>query len=222
MNVSTEIAGLIAERDEIDLMIGRALDQATKRSLVARKASLTRKINKAQTQPLQPAPQPSNVATLTDPPMPPQQILAEARRMLADHGLTGWRVKLSNIMTKTYGICDHGKRELRIAGRIAAINPAAETRNTIAHEVAHAIVGHGAGHGPAWKRACRETGARPVRCHQANTVPTAHRFRGICEACGEDVAGRKFPPQPGATHFHLPSVCPSPKEGFIRWVEVKG
>lgn len=39
--------------------------------------------------------------------------------------------------------------------------PDSEIRDTILHEIAHALAGLGAKHGPAWKEKCIEIGARP-------------------------------------------------------------
>ena len=38
-----------------------------------------------------------------------------------------------------------------------------EVRDTILHEIAHAIAGHEAGHGATWKAAARQVGANPNR-----------------------------------------------------------
>lgn len=216
MNTETTLTELLAERDEIADKIARAIDTATKRHLAARKAHLTRKINAMQTAPL--APTATRPSVSIDAPMTNQQILTEARAMLAEHGLTGWTVKLSNIMTKTYGCCDYAKREIRIAARVAALNPAAETRNTIAHEVAHALAGPGTGHGPAWKAQCAVTGARPDRCHTAETVKTSKRYRGVCEACGEHVTDRVRLPKPTHRHYHPAGKCAAAGSGVRSWI----
>ena len=39
----------------------------------------------------------------------------------------------------------------------------AEVKDTILHEIAHAIAGHEAGHGLKWKAACQTIGANPYR-----------------------------------------------------------
>jgi len=41
--------------------------------------------------------------------------------------------------------------------------PEEQVRDTILHEIAHAIAGHKAGHGWQWKAECRRIGANPNR-----------------------------------------------------------
>lgn len=221
---TTELEALLAERAGLADQIARTADAEVRRSLAARKAHLTRKINKAQQDGLQPAPQPAPTAVLdATAPMPPAAIVARTEQLLEQHGLAakGWNVKLSNIMTKTYGCCDYSKREIRIAARVAALNPATETENTILHELAHALAPVGAGHGPVWKRIAREVGAKPERCHQAKTVDTPKRYRGVCEACGQVVGSRTVPPKPYHKHYHKPSACDGSGKGWIRWEDTR-
>lgn len=64
-----------------------------------------------------------------------------------------------------------------------------EIIDTILHEIAHAIAGRHANHGPAWKAACRRLGARPERLakleqsvskrfHEQNS-----KYHVTCETC---------------------------------------
>ena len=69
-----------------------------------------------------------------------------------------------------------------------------DVRDTLLHEVAHAIAGHKAGHGPVWKAVCVEIGAKPKRCvdltveqREAVAKATDPKWTIRCEAC--DVTG---------------------------------
>lgn len=66
-----------------------------------------------------------------------------------------------------------------------------DVRDTLLHEVAHVIAGHSAGHGPAWKAACVEVGANPVRCatlteeqREAVAGATDPKWTVECAPCG--------------------------------------
>jgi predicted SprT family Zn-dependent metalloprotease len=65
----------------------------------------------------------------------------------------------------------------------ASLNSADEVRDTVLHELAHALAGKAAGHGPHWKAICLKIGARPLRCG-ANVVMPAGRWKAICPGCG--------------------------------------
>lgn len=83
------------------------------------------------------------------------------------------------------GVCNYLKREIRLSRFIAAMNPVETARNTILHEIAHALAGSRAGHGPEWKAWCRQLGARPERLADPERVATPERAWVItCSNCG--------------------------------------
>lgn len=82
---------------------------------------------------------------------------------------------------KTLGHCEYYTRTIRLSLPFVRLNPEEAVRNTILHEIAHALAGRGTGHGPLWKAHCRRIGARPERCSTPPVrVPT--RYVGRCPA----------------------------------------
>lgn len=158
-------------------------------------------------------------------PMNEAEIVRTTLDLLAEHGIRGWTVKVNGRMTRAYGMCDFGKREIRISRALAAINTAERTLDTIRHEVAHAIAGPGTGHGPQWRWACRQTGAQPRQCFTAADtviVEKNYRYDGLCSACGQKVANRRIPPLRRV--FHRPTMCPNKSAGmgWIKWHDRQG
>lgn len=145
-------------------------------------------------------------------------ITAETKALLAAHGLNDYRVRISERMTRTYGTCNFGKREITISGPLARANDEARTRDTIAHEVAHAIAGYKAGHGPDWKAACALTGATPKACYEAADTALVGRFQAVCEGCAATVAARtRWTPKMNQALRHKPSKCTVKGGGRLRW-----
>jgi SprT protein len=61
-----------------------------------------------------------------------------------------------------------------------------EIRDTILHEIAHALVGPNVGHGLRWRLKCVEIGAKPERLAGEEAVSTAKPNYVIeCSACGK-------------------------------------
>jgi predicted SprT family Zn-dependent metalloprotease len=82
------------------------------------------------------------------------------------------------------GLCVYSRKTIELSVHfVERDNPWAEVRDTILHEIAHALVGHGHGHDTVWKRKCVEIGARPQRCGNAD-MPEGN-WRARCGACGK-------------------------------------
>src|SRR5262245_59311474 len=111
---------------------------------------------------------------------------AEARRLaeelMARHGLAGWSFGF-NRRKRSLGLCRYATRTIELSVYLVYGNSAAdEVRDTLLHEIAHALVGPGHAHDAAWKAKCLEVGARPQRCGQADMPPG--RWQAHCGNCG--------------------------------------
>ena len=111
-----------------------------------------------------------------------QDIEDLARYALEDHGLAPeWQFRWDRARQRA-GACHHGKRLITLSRPIFAIpENRYDALDTILHEIAHAIAGPSANHGPEWQAAARSLGATPETCHTLTTPPS--RLVGTCE-CG--------------------------------------
>lgn len=55
-----------------------------------------------------------------------------------------------------------------------------EIINTILHEIAHALVGHKAGHGPIWKEKALSIGCNAQRCYNNDNIEIDYKYIFIC------------------------------------------
>lgn len=97
------------------------------------------------------------------------------RQMMNQHGLTAWKINWSRAK-KTHGRCFHDTRVLEFSAVAFGLIGEDEVRNTILHEIAHALAGPGHGHDSTWVRIHRSiggTGAQYVTKEAAQTIPTA-------------------------------------------------
>ena len=119
--------------------------------------------------------------------MPPSSLapvdLEDARQLadelMEEHGLSGWRFEFDQAKRRA-GICRHHHRVIGLSAPITRLHPEPEVRDTILHEIAHAIAGPRAGHGPTWVATARRIGCSGERCvsDEAPAVPGA--WVGIC------------------------------------------
>lgn len=61
-----------------------------------------------------------------------------------------------------------------------------EIRNTILHEIAHALTGCGEGHSAEWKRTAVRIGAKPERCMEVADKELPARYILRCNNCGHE------------------------------------
>lgn len=102
-----------------------------------------------------------------------------ARQLMDQHGLAGWSFAWDRARRR-FGSCNAHRRRITLSMYLTRLNDEAEVRDTILHEVAHALA-PGDGHGRRWKAACQRVGARPERCYREADDPAAapaHRVVG--------------------------------------------
>lgn len=106
-----------------------------------------------------------------------------AAQKLAEYGLTGWTFGLADTRRRL-GACKHRQRRIEVSEYYARNNPDAAVLDTLLHEVAHAIAGPAAGHGPVWKAVAVRVGATPRACDDSPaTVVQPGDWRTTCPAC---------------------------------------
>lgn len=88
------------------------------------------------------------------------EVAGHARALMNHHGLAYWTFAFLE-STRVLGRCDFRERVIRLGRAHALEGRDEDIEDTILHEIAHAIAGHEAGHGPAWKAVARRIGATP-------------------------------------------------------------
>lgn len=122
------------------------------------------------------------------------EIKQRVRHALMDNDLWewGWDVRVGSAL-KQLGSCNYGTKIITISLPLANLYGEDHLEDTILHEIAHALAGPQAGHGPAWKSVCRAIGANPDRL--ANVPPElakqTYRWEVRCPHCVENRVGYK-------------------------------
>lgn len=115
-----------------------------------------------------------------------------ARELMDKHGLHDWSLEVSVMMTRTFGECKSHTKTITLSGTLTAINEITEVRDTILHEIAHALREKERGHVSyrlsgeqwhdyRWKVIAAEIGAKPKRYYipkaAYGTVTTPQKTR---------------------------------------------
>lgn len=114
-----------------------------------------------------------------------QELEAIANREIMKHGLHGWTFGLANTKRRL-GACKHRTKRIEITEYYARHSPAEMVLDTLMHEIAHALAGPIAGHGPVWKAVAARLGAQPRACQSspAAAVPPGD-WQATCASCSK-------------------------------------
>lgn len=104
-----------------------------------------------------------------------------ADRLLREHGLTGWRVELDSAKRRA-GVCRFPDRLIGLSGPLTELHSEEEVRDTVLHEIAHALVGAAHGHDRVWRATALRIGCSGRRCVDAESPRVAGAWMGVCPA----------------------------------------
>lgn len=117
-----------------------------------------------------------------------QEAKALAIELMDKHELIAnrWYFDFDNSV-KRFGCCSHRNKRITLSKLITERAPYDAVKDTILHEIAHALAGRGQGHNIVWKRVCIAIGAKPQRCYsyeESGIEPIELKWSATCGACG--------------------------------------
>lgn len=92
-----------------------------------------------------------------------------------------WSFAFDNAKTRA-GLCNYTDRRISVSRHLASRYDDDEIHQVLLHEVAHAIAGSGAGHGPRWKRVASDLGYEGKRLHDGAIAGELAPWHGVCPA----------------------------------------
>ena len=124
-----------------------------------------------------------------------------AARLLAEHKLPehGWRFAW-NHGRRTLGLCRYTEKTIELSVHFVLRNGEDAVKDTLLHEIAHALAGHRAGHGREWKMACLRIGAKPERTCSDAAMPKG-KWKATCGGCLETHHRHKKPAAGAAFYY---------------------
>jgi predicted SprT family Zn-dependent metalloprotease len=126
--------------------------------------------------------------------METRDALVLARALVAEHGLQGWTVGLDRAKTRA-GACHYAKRLITLSGPLTRLHSDEHVRDTILHEIAHALVGPKHRHDEVWRETAVRIGCTGERCVPADAPKVAGDWLGTCPA-GHEVHRHRRPQRP--------------------------
>ncbi|MDH3981663.1 MAG: SprT-like domain-containing protein [Kiritimatiellaceae bacterium] len=109
-----------------------------------------------------------------------EAVLHLALNLMTHHNLKHWHFKLDH-STRRAGCCSYREKTISIAFDLARTADECAIRDTILHEIAHALVGKKHNHNAIWKTKAKEIGCSGERTHRLQFSPP--RWKVTCENC---------------------------------------
>lgn len=72
------------------------------------------------------------------------------RDLMRRYGLGEWRLTFTRAKRQA-GVCRPDRKEIGLSSVLTQLHPEAEVRDTVLHEIAHALVGPTHGHDEVWR-----------------------------------------------------------------------
>ncbi len=108
-------------------------------------------------------------------------VAKEAERLIALHGLAGWSLQFDDASRRA-GSCNYTAKTIGLTRLYCLTVSEEQIRDTILHEIAHALVGPEHNHDGVWKAQARAIGCTGDRCHTLEFAPS--RYIVSCARCG--------------------------------------
>jgi len=140
----------------------------------------------------------------------PAAIEALAYALLTEHGLIGWTFGFDHAVRRA-GCCNFRRKRISMALQFARRADEAEIRDTLLHEIAHALVGKKHNHDEVWRAKALQIGCSGERCHDLCFTPpryivacrngcwraTAERRRRnvVCRECRGEIVYQTYTDQ---------------------------
>lgn len=104
-----------------------------------------------------------------------------AQQLIAAHLEESWSFGFDNAKRRA-GLCNYRDRRISVSRYLAARYDDETNRQTLLHEVAHALAGAPAGHGAAWRRTARSLGYTGGTTHHGEPANDLAPWVGECPA----------------------------------------
>jgi len=115
--------------------------------------------------------------------MEKEKVIELAHSLMKEHGIyDSWsftfdRAKLRN------GVCKYRIKTISLSENYIRLNTDEKIKNTILHEIAHALVGKKHGHDAVWRAKAIEIGCSGERC-TSDTLHVDGKYKATCKKCG--------------------------------------
>lgn len=118
-----------------------------------------------------------------------------ANQLMIEHGIVqnGWRFEFDRAKRR-FGCCKYRTKKITLSMYMTELNSEEQVKNTILHEIAHALVGFKNGHNFVWQRKAIEIGCDGNRCYNSLEVEKPKgNYSAQCNNCNTNFVRYRKP-----------------------------
>lgn len=141
-----------------------------------------------------------------------REVVALGRELLDRHGLTSWAFTLDGAKRRA-GVCRFDRRTISVSRHLMSLYDVEQVRDTVLHEIAHALVGPKHGHDAVWRAKALAIGCSGSRLVDAEAPRAPAPWRGVCPR-GHAFDRHRRPARPSSCARCDPSFNP---DLLLRW-----
>lgn len=123
--------------------------------------------------------------------------------LLRQHGLHEWTFRFDHARRR-FGACRYAQKAITLSRHLTFLNGDEQVRDTILHEIAHALAGPRHGHDAVWRATARRIGCSGQRCSSADAPRVEGDWVGTC-AAGHRITRHRRPERPGSCRTCSPT-----------------
>lgn len=110
------------------------------------------------------------------------EVIILADKLLKKYNLHDWDFTFDRAK-KRFWSCNYSRKVITISNHLAKINSEELVKNTILHEIAHAICGKDEWHWKKWKEIAKKIGCDWVRCYWDEVNQVKMKYTAKCKNC---------------------------------------
>ena len=153
--------------------------------------------------------------------------LSEAKELavslMCKHALVskGWSFQFDESVRR-FGLCSYRTKTISLSRTLVELNPIEQVRDTILHEIAHALAGPTAKHGRVWQLMAQSIGAKPERCYSSDEVQTPIApWRAVCQFCHRVIKRHRMRKSLMQAWCSCPVSAAQHPKVYLRWERTK-
>jgi len=117
------------------------------------------------------------------------RVVALANELFQKHRLINYSFGFDRAVRRA-GLCNYTQRRITISKHLLETD-IDQIEQVLLHEIAHALVGQQAGHGPLWKAKATELGYRHERINGTELAKSTAKWEGRCPEGHQHFRSRK-------------------------------